>query len=139
LNPDECDSFKYHKHDEGNAGFGCHNHSPGTMLAGVIVTGGKQAIQNVVLGLPKGFDRCGPVDFNKQGVFVRLFDSTDQLEGHWNELNIPVWAMERDGFLFVRTYMPRINTCYVDVIHNGSREALVPSAVDVGVFADQID
>lgn len=70
---------------------------------------------------------CGHVDPNDGG-------RTD-----WNDLNIPVWAMEEDGFLFVRTYMPRINMGATDIIEGGKREELCPNAIDVREFCEEID
>jgi len=46
--------------------------------------------------------------------------------------------MVKDGFLFVRTYSPRINHCSIDVIEAGDLD-MVPEAIDVGKFIDEID
>lgn len=46
--------------------------------------------------------------------------------------------MEQDGHLFVRTYSPRIDATFVDVIKGGTL-ALVPDAVNVGDFIGEID
>jgi hypothetical protein len=46
--------------------------------------------------------------------------------------------MEQDGLLFVRTFAPRINICWVDVIQEGKMK-LTPKAIDVSKFSDQID
>lgn len=46
--------------------------------------------------------------------------------------------MVRDGFLFVRTFLPRINVSYVDVIEHGIME-MVPNAIDISEFIDEID
>jgi hypothetical protein len=59
----------------------------------------------------------------------------------WDHLNVPVWATERDGVLYVRTYCPRINVNYVDVIQYGALDC-IPSAcnvIDVAAFLDDID
>ena len=51
---------------------------------------------------------------------------------------MPVWAQEKDGYLFVRTWSPRINKTYVDVVKGGTM-AMVPGAIDVADFKGEID
>jgi hypothetical protein len=91
------------------------------------------------LGLPKGFCRAGfePITMRHHNtMYINCW-----LEGthpDWDKLNVPVWAMEEDGFLYVRTYSPRINEARTDVIEKGTL-ALVPGAVDVGKFIEEID
>ena len=49
--------------------------------------------------------------------------------------------MEKDGFLFVRTYMPRLNGSFIDVI-KGAKKSDFPAlekALDVATFIDDID
>lgn len=89
------------------------------------------------LGLPKGFCKPGfDGEKIKNKIDVRLWDG----DGHpeWNHLNVPVWAMEQDGFLFVRTFAPRINMSWVDVVDGGTL-SLVPNAINVAEFLDNID
>jgi hypothetical protein len=80
---------------------------------------------------------------------IRLWPKTETGEithMDWDQFNVPVWAMEggksgdpdHAGFLFVRTYSPRVNRMAVDVIEGGTLE-LVPNAIDVGKFYDKID
>ena len=95
------------------------------------------------LGLPKGFNRCGyEVDgdsmFKSTGrLLIRLWPKgTDP---HYDKFNVPVWAMEKDGFLYVRTYMPRTNKGCTDVIEGGTITEFCPDAIDVGEFYDEID
>lgn len=107
----------------------CMSHVLGTQLG----LGNK-----IALGLPKGFNKPG---FNEDGyalskMNIRFFPKGEYIG--WDKLNVAVWAMERDGFLFVRTYAPRINTTWVDVIEGGTLE-MVPNAVNVGEFVDEID
>lgn len=91
----------------------------------------------LALGLPKGFNRPGFYGTKRSYTMdIRLYPKGAKSE--WDKLNVPVWAMEKDGFLFVRTYAPRINMTWVDVIEGGSLE-LVPGAIDVGKFIDEID
>ncbi len=88
------------------------------------------------LGLPTGFDKVGslPGEFRNN---IRLFNDEHPHNG-WDHLNIPVWAMEHEGFLLVRTFSPRINCTWVDVIEGGTL-ADVPNAVDVSKFQNEID
>jgi len=46
--------------------------------------------------------------------------------------------MEQDGFLFVRTYCPRIDDSYVDIIENGTL-LMTPDAINVSEFYNEID
>jgi hypothetical protein len=105
---------------------------------------------NFALGLPKGFCKPGPrLDLEKSDPFyrtaryqieIRLWSagSPPTQPGFWDKLNVPVWAMEKEGFLFVRTYAPRVNCSWVDVIEGGTL-ALVPGAINVAEFIDEID
>lgn len=108
----------------------CGNHVLGTMDNG---------LRAFALGLPKGFCQPGPKDSregNKIKMSIRLWTTGTSFE--WDNLNVPVWAMEKDGFLFVRTYSPRINDGFVDVIEAGDL-SMVPGAIDVSKFYDEID
>ena len=101
-------------------------HSPGNLIA---------------LGLPKGF-RKPRVNWSVKPP--RLCNTmTIHLWPHgtapeWNRFNIAAWAMVEEGFLFVRTYSPRVDDGCVDVIEDGTL-AMVPNAIDVGQFIDEID
>lgn len=102
------------------------------------------------LGLPKGFNRPGFAedsdDENAPPEFIHkmkirlhpIGDDATAKPPEWNRLNVPVWAMEHDGFLFVRTFAPRINCAWVDVIEGGTL-ALCPNAINVAEFVDEID
>jgi hypothetical protein len=48
----------------------------------------------------------------------------------WDWLNVPVWALEREGFLFVRTAQPRIGEWAADVIESGTA-SMCPQAINV--------
>lgn len=93
------------------------------------------------LGLPKGFCKPG-WDFTKDPprsrntIDVRLW--TTGTAPDWDSFNVAVWALERDGFLFVRTFAPRVNITWVDVIEGGTL-AMVPLAINVATFLDQMD
>lgn len=124
--PAGCSAF-----DEGE--FGCTAHVPGTMMLG------GNGVMKIALGLPKGFDRYPQFErgAHVQSEIIRLHPEPP--EDFWNELNVPVWAMELDGVLFVRTYGPRVNRLWIDVIPGGKRTELCPQAIDVAEFYDQID
>jgi hypothetical protein len=102
YNPRECEKFKYE--DDGYA-FRCTSHTPGTFAS---------EIGCIQLGLPKGFNRVRSYDLSDTTTKISLFESI--AECSWNYLHLPVWAMEEDGFLFVRVYMPRIDTTKIAVI-----------------------
>lgn len=92
----------------------------------------------IALGMPKGFDKPG---FQENGqarykIDIRLWKVGSYPK--WDHLNVPVWAMEKDGFLFVRTFAPRINCSWVDVIERG-KFVLCPNAINVAEFIDEID
>lgn len=113
----------------------CDGHVLGTMLG----------IGNVVaLGMPRGFNKPGITydNMGKEPPKARnTMDIRFWLESNhplWDNLNVPVWAMEKDAFLFVRTFAPRINTSWVDVIQKGKMK-LVPKAIDVSSFISEID
>lgn len=116
--PKSCGAYK----PLNEYGHGCGGHVLGTYISGA---------GHIALGLPKGFCRPGPDDTLKDTrnkIDVRLW-----LTGTapaWDQWNIPVWAKVEDGFLFVRTYAPRINRGWVDVIENGTLE-MIPQAANV--------
>lgn len=95
------------------------------------------------LGMPKGFNKPGydtwsEHQFAYNKMAIRFWKSGEQPE--WDWLNIPVWVMEQDGFLFVRTYAPRINMGWVDVIEGGKVAQIHGfNPVDIGEHFDEID
>jgi len=96
-------------------------------------------IYHIAIGLPKGFCRSGPQDDMKAtrsklvlGLWLKGTAPT------WDKLNVPVWALEQEGFLFVRTYAPRTDRGRIDVIEGGTL-ALTPKALDAGEFHAEID
>lgn len=111
----------------------CDSHVLGTLIFPLV--------GNVALGLPKGFNRAGWEFGSAEAkprikLTVRLFPAGKVPE--YDRFNVAVWAMEQDGFLFVRAISPRINDSFVDVIEGGTL-ALVPNAINVGEFIDEID
>jgi len=119
--PKTCDKLKLHV--SVSVGTWCESHSAGTFMLG---------LGRIALGLPKGFHRYGPGD----KMEIRLFLAGEKPE--WDHLNVAVWAMVIGGFLFVRTYSPRVNRCSTEVISGGDL-GMVPGALDVGKFIDEID
>lgn len=115
---------------ESNASLECENHIAGTTM----FPGGK-----INLGLTRGFNRIGPIDNLKQRSNIRLYESMPS--NHYNKFNIPVWAMELEGYLFVRCFIPRLNLTWVDVIKDGKIKDIPEFnlPVDVGTFIEEID
>ncbi|KKK53446.1 hypothetical protein LCGC14_3094730, partial [marine sediment metagenome] len=52
--------------------------------------------------------------------------------------NIAVWTMEEDGFLFVRSFSPRVDITFIDVFEGGKLTD-VPEATDISPILDKID
>ena len=119
-----CGSYKYDEME-----LRCTSHVLGTMIG---------LGNNIALGMPKGFNKPGFKDDGtiRNRIDIRLFKSGEKPE--WDNLNVPVWAMVEDGFLFVRTFAPRINMSWVDVIEGGDL-GLVPDAINVAEFINEID
>ena len=140
LNTKECDLFDFTDHE---TGCWCMGHSAGTMMG---VPG--MGFIKFALGLPKGFNRVGTIktgfedeeDRNRRrSTNIRLQVDPKKIINSYNNFNVPVWAMEQDGYLFVRVMCPRINYNYVDVIKGGKFEEICPNAIDVGKFVEEID
>lgn len=134
---DKCDHFHFVNM---NTGCWCSGHSAGTFMSGV----GK-----IALGMPKGFNRVGTIKtgfedekdpLRRRSTNIRLVeDPKIKSESKYDEFNVAVWAMEHEGYLFVRVMCPRINYTYVDVIKGGKMKDICPNAIDVGKFIDEID
>lgn len=121
--PAECDAYEL---EEDGSMFRCKNHVCGTMLG---------LTQIVALGLPKYFNivyhGLKPFEYadKKEPVPVlRIWENPPE----YNELNVPVWAQDINGDLFVRCYMPRINFGIVDVIIGHKMEDVCPQAMNAG-------
>lgn len=118
-----CDSYKL---GTGNGALWCENHAPGTL---------QFPGDRFFLGLPKGFCKTGPREKRYIGG-IRLW-SKGKGQPFWDKFNMPVWAMLQDGYLFVRTYMPRLNIGVTDVIEGATE--LPEGAIDVAEFQGKID
>ncbi len=122
-----CSEYKYSEDDRR-----CMGHVLGTMIS---------LGNTIALGLPKGFNKPG-INWEhkplraRNTIDVRLWPEGEVFG--WDKLNVAVWAMEADGYLFVRTFAPRVNLSWVDVIESGTL-AMVPGAIDVLVFLNEID
>jgi hypothetical protein len=136
--PDTCKSADIREVQGCNA---CYGWSAGTFMS----PGGAIAI-----GLPKGFNRMGQAksaqweasEHKQDFIYIRLWESPTHFTEHftgYNRFNVPVWALEQDGFLFVRCYMPRTNFTVVDVIKDGKRADLCPNAMNVADFSAEMD
>lgn len=126
--PGICEEFTEWGH-----GHSCSAHACGTAV------GFGAGITPIALGLPKGFNRptvCTDKKTVHKKLFVRFWDKGDYPD--WDKFNVPVWAMQREGYLFVRTYITRLGKTCVDVIRKGTL-ILVPNAIDVAEFYDEID
>lgn len=117
----KCGSFSL---EEYKTSFRCKSHHIGTMSFGA----GRFAP-----GLPKGFCRIG----EDQNFQIWFWPKGEKPK--WDKFNVPVWALDEDGFLFVRTYLPRVNQTKVEVVQDGDMGELCPGAIDVGLFIDDID
>lgn len=126
----ECASFNLIIREEGY--FYCDQHYPATTVLGV-------RTPKICLGLPRGFNRSQ----QKNSEYIRLWyglgrGDQKSLVPVWDQFNVAVWAMEKDGYLFVRTFSPRIDVSVVEVVKGGTLN-LVPKAVDVSSFWGEID
>ncbi len=135
---DDCEQFDF---NDAPTGCWCIGHSAGTMMG---VPG--MGFMKIALGLPKGFNRVGTIqtgfeeekDRNRRrSTNIRL--QVDPSKVSYDEFNVPVWAMEKDGYLFVRVISPRINYNYVDIIEGGKFEEICPQAINVAEFVNDID
>lgn len=120
----DCDCFELEKQDCG--AYNCSNHFPSTIcsLAG-----------QLLLGCPKGFNYLGPIDKEIQTSFIRIWKKGTNL--NWDKYNIPTWARKVDGNVFIKTYSPRINLCYVDILLESTE--LPEGAIDIEGFIDEMD
>ena len=99
----------------------CANHCAGTYMGG---------IGCVNLGLPKGFNRLGPVNKDIQRSNIRLFTELPE----YNVFNMPLWALEEDGHLFVVVALPRLQQFWVDVVPGKKISDLPPTVIDVSTI-----
>ena len=115
-------------------GGACRSHVPGTIVMGV---------GTIYSGMPKGFNRVGvretykPADMTRD--YIPLMFYTKDEKPRWHETFYkPIWALVKDGFLFVRTFEPRIGRACIAVIKGGTLQD-APGAQNVATFFDEMD
>lgn len=124
--PKTCDKFQLSSH-ENNEGH-CANHVPGTLM----YPGGR-----MILGMPTGFDKIRGAD---QKEFINIYEKGSIPE--FDFLNLPVWAMEHEGNLFVKVVCARILSIFTYIILGGKMDDLgeyKDKVVDVKTVLDKID
>ena len=106
----------------------CISHTCGTSMltnAGIVP---------IYLGLPVGFCRL-----NNDSTVVLYTESDADKAFVYDLYNVPVWAMELDGFLYVRVYSPRIDSCSLQVVEGGKMSSLPSSVIDVTEHIGDMD
>ncbi|KKN55675.1 hypothetical protein LCGC14_0579770 [marine sediment metagenome] len=121
-----CLNFKFDDNDLW--GFRCKGHAIGTTIMG---------IGHVALGLPKGFARINKSE--QQTCKIRFHLDPIQIQKFSGKFNIVVWAMEKNGYFFMRTYSPRVDRSFVDVVKGKVDWNKLPGAFDVNEFIDDMD
>lgn len=113
----------------------CKGHVTGTSFLAPNMLG------RLILGMPKGFDK-NPLILSDDGEFTTvgkpIISLTDVMP-EWDHLNIPVWAREHEGDLFVKSISPRIGLFQIHVILGGKFADLPPGVHDVNSFISTID
>lgn len=80
----------------------CDKHCPGTILFGS---------GTIFLGLPRGFNRLGPID--NEYFKIEIFEAWSD---EFNEFNIPVWKYKDEhGNTIVRGLRPRLNQPFLHI------------------------
>ena len=91
-----CGKFK-----PAQVGLGCGSHAAGTRIF--------PTIGLILLGMPKGFTRCGPQDLLPE-IYGKVTDYT------YDFLNVPTWKWRnKKGHAFVRGHNPRTNRTFLHV------------------------
>lgn len=109
---------------DGVTGFTCSAWSAGTFS----FPGG-----NIALGLPKGFNKVG--QSKGSPWYIRIMDKPLT----YDVFNIAIWGIIQDGYVFIRSYSPRINVTNIDIFPYVEGYVLPESCVDVAEFIDKID
>jgi hypothetical protein len=112
-------------------GMRCRNHQTAVNRGGY-----------VNIGLPVPFARVQYREGREEvRTNIRMHLEPVDYGRYWDGFNVPVWALELRGFLFVRTYVPRIDQSYVDIIQGGSVAKVLEQhsgCIDIGPIADKI-
>jgi hypothetical protein len=128
----KCGKFKTGNHGFSTQGyFDCEGHVLGTHRLG---TG------SFALGMPRGFQR--PPQLNgiehTNKMFIYLAPRGCPMPDMDN-FNVPTWAMEKEGFLFLHVVSPRINYMRTFVLESRTFAELPPGVVNVAAFYDEMD
>lgn len=126
--PSSCTAYKPSPYPDQ---VGCDGHVPGTTF----IPGGR-----MMLGMPKGFNKVGELQEGDRTP-VRIWSRSDP---GWDLLNVPVWAWDDPdtGTRFVRTFLPRLNVGYVDIIPKPGdwpRIASDTATINIARLLDEID
>jgi hypothetical protein len=94
-------------------GHACDSHVPGT----TILPGGGR----IFLGMPKGFNKIGPVDdvwYGKRRPFIfKTLQEKNELWGEYDYYNVPAWKYRnKNGHTLIRVFMPRLNNGELHII-----------------------
>jgi hypothetical protein len=86
---------------------GWAEHVPGTIISNIGI---------VLLGMPKGFNRIGPVGLTIRTLFI--FETWEQCQSWpYHKFNVPVWKhLDSHGNTLVRGLSPRTNQPFIHVI-----------------------
>ncbi len=94
----------------------CDRHCAGTRILGL----GK-----IFLGMPKGFSRLGLDD--RMSIWIYQ----DVKNFKYDKFNIPVWKHKnKEGHIFVRGFMPRMNTGFLQVFLAGDFNS-IPAPTEI--------
>lgn len=89
----------------------CEKHCPGTMFLG-------QGM--IFLGLPKGFNRLGPVTEMRLKILSDI-----NVWGEYDKYNIPVWKyLDEYGNTLVRGLQPRLNDTFLHIYIGDQRDKI---------------
>jgi hypothetical protein len=92
---------------------GWKEHCPGTLVSGV---------GWVFLGMPKGFDRLGPVP--AEYFRIHIFETFEEC-WPFDKFNVPVWKyLDAHGNTLVRSLSPRVNTPFLHIILGDHRDKI---------------
>jgi hypothetical protein len=94
----------------------CVAHVPGTMI------GSPYGISTVFLGLPKGFDKLGPLP--PKDMKIHIFKTLAEGWGY-NMFNVPVWKYKNAaGHTLVRGLRPRTNHPFIHIFLEDCRDKI---------------
>lgn len=112
---ENCKSFELVEDD--NGGYKCGKHFPGTTMG-----------YPIILGLPPLFSSIGFLDKEKKRTYVRVYEAFQDV---WDENNVPVWAGEKDGYLFVKTFWALNPNVIIEVFKDGKVSDIPYHSVNV--------